>query len=131
VKISDFRMDSELETGGVWCDVGEGLRVLVARARNVKFREYVRQLMKPHLRKVRRGKIDPDLLEDINRKATAKTILLGWEDLQDDDGKDVPYSPEKAEEYLKEFPDFAEIVMEFATDVDLYRERDREDAEGN
>ncbi len=131
MKLSRFKTDAEKETGGVWYHVGAGLEILVARTRNTKFRERIRELMRPHLRSIRKGRVELDVVEDMNRQAVAETVLLDWRNLENDDGTKIPYSKEKALEVLKKHPEFEEIVTECAGDIENYREADRADAEEN
>lgn len=131
MRLSAFKTDSAKETAGVWFPVGAGLEVLVARMRNAKHRERLRELMRPHLQRVRRGQMDLALVEKLNTQAMGETVLLDWKNLQDDDDKPIPYSKEKAVEILGKVLEFADMVSEFASDIENYREEVRADAEGN
>lgn len=131
MRLSAFKTDQEKETSGVWFPIGAGLEVLVARMRNRRYRDRMRELMRPHLQRVRRGSLDLDVVAKLNLQAVAETVLLDWKNLEDDDGKTISYSKEKALEVLEKYPEFAEIVTEFAGDIENYREEARADAEGN
>lgn len=88
-----------------------------------------------------------ELMEKLAIRAMARCILLGWENLfeskrngsgevvLDKDGKpelvEVPYSEEKAHEYLRKFREFQLIVMEVANDQNIYREEVQKESEGN
>jgi len=58
--------------------------------------------------------------------------LVGW-NIEDDDGKAVPYSPEKAMEYMRhpKLPDLCPFVLESAGETDAFRQELLEDAEKN
>lgn len=130
MKLSRFTTDSTLELNGVWVDIGEGAKLLVARVGNPRYRERLRALMKPYKRQVRTDTLPEDLSEDMVLRAFSETILLGWEGLEDEDGKAVPYSREKAYELLRDLRDFRAIVAEIAQEQETYRAMEAE-AEGN
>jgi len=134
MKLSEFRRREEVGQAGVWVDLGEGLRVKVARMSrtNVNYRNALQQLGRPHRSLVRRtGEMPEDVAEQITLEAAAKHILLGWEGLVEDDGTEIEYSPEKALEVLTEFPEFTDLVFEAAQDLATFAERELEDAAGN
>lgn len=130
-KISRLKADPQREVEGVWVDVYDGLRLRVARLTNPHFREAVRKQGRKHQLSMRRGLVDDAQLDDITRVAVAKYVLLGWENLVDDNDKPIPYSPEKALEIFKESPDFYDMVIEYANDITLFKDAVAEDAKGN
>lgn len=111
MNINKLKTDSKKELEGVWVDAGEGLRLLIARSSNASYRKY---LVKYGRRQ------DPEAMLAVVRKGVAKHVLLGWENLQEED-KDVSYSSDKAEQLFKDIPDFLDLVLTFANDVELYR----------
>lgn len=132
MKISKFAMDGTLAQEGVWEDAGhDDLRVKVARMNNPRYREYLRALGRPLVRRSRRNMLDFDAMEAMTQKAVARYVLLDWKNLEDDEGNEIPYSPDKAFEFFKAYPDFYEAVTEIANDVELFRAEDHEDAAGN
>lgn len=101
--LNKYKTDKTAELNGVWIEVDDGVEWLIARLNNEKAREMRRRLEKPY----RSFANIPDKAnEEILRKVIANTVLLDWKGITDDDGKLIPYSPEKAEELLKELPDF-------------------------
>lgn len=116
-----YATDETLETEGVWVEIGERARILVARAGNPKHEKLVRELRKPHERRFRDGKLPDDLATKLAVEAIARTILLGWEGLEDENGEPMPYSVEKARELLTELKDFRTEVAEIATEAEMYR----------
>ncbi|TFH65748.1 MAG: hypothetical protein E4G91_01325 [Candidatus Zixiibacteriota bacterium] len=112
--------DKTLETEGVDVKISSGAIVTVARTNNPKFKNYLRQLLKPYERQMQRKRMDDELLEDLTLKAISKYVLLGWKGIELD-GKPVKYSPEKAYELMKEFEDFAEDVLDAASMRETFR----------
>ena len=142
--IKQLSFDRSKEQNGVWVDEngivvptpeGDGLFLKIARLGNPGYKEHLRKLGKPHQRKIRKGNVKIELVEELSKKAIAKHVLLDWKNLQDENEKgklvDVPFSEKKALEYLKQYEEFYEMVVEFATDAELFRQELQEDSEGN
>lgn len=130
-KISQFATNAQKEKEGAWVDAGGGLRLKIARLGNSDYEEHLRKLSKPYSRQIRMNTIENEVLETVIRKATAKYILLDWENLTDDDDKPIPYSEAKAYELLTEYRDFMKMVTELAGEVELFRQDDFKEVEGN
>ena len=124
MKISAFKTDRTRETQGVWVDIGDGARLLIARLNNERYKQVFLNVSKPYKTQVRMGTLEESLAEDILCKCYSKAVLLGWDGLQDDEGKDVQYSEEKAYELLRTLPDFRQLVEDFATARELYRQEE-------
>jgi len=134
------------ELNGVWVEFAEGIEVCLARNGNRNYRKVLRQLTRPHLDIVRRVNLateeeitdDPELqagqelLEDILKEVRANTILLGWRNIQDDNG-DIEYSPEKALEFFKDprLHDFYKFVIFESSNADNFRVTKIEEAAKN
>lgn len=134
MEVSKYKLDNKKTEEGVWVPIehnkeGKVLaQLLIARANNTKFQEYLRILSKPHARQIQAGVADDNLLVDLVRKATAKHILLGWEGLTQN-GKKLNYSPSVAEELLK-MDYFSETVDAASKEMALFLESGaKEDAD--
>lgn len=119
--IERIKTDVLKETDGVWVDYVLGIRLKIARARNSKYREVLRDLMEPVQREVRDDTIKLEDLAKFLIKARAKTILLDWENIDTPDGTPIPYSSEQAEKFfsdpeLKDFYEFVVTISENAAD---------------
>ena len=129
--LKDFMVDAKKEVEGVWVEIGDGLKMLIAGADNPEYRKYRDKILKPLIRKVRSKRLTNDDLEDLTKRAMAKHILLGWENLDDDAGKPIPYSHEKALSILRESRELFNIVVGYADDQAMFREESNEEAEKN
>jgi len=125
-----FGTDPEKEVNGVWQNLGEEVRVLVARLGNKKYNDYVAKLMKPYRRQMRRGTLKDEIVESSINKALSKYILLGWEGLEQH-GTPLAYSSEEALRVLEEFPEFREQVMEMANELESFQAEEDEESEKN
>lgn len=125
-KLNSLRIDAKKVSGGVWCKYENDIEFLIARKPNPAFDEFMENEIGPHLASIRAGTFDKELDRQITKKAIAHTVLLGWENLQDDEGNDIPYSPEKAFEILTdpEFADIYKFILIMSSSQDLYRRKE-------
>jgi len=130
MKLSEFKTPDDAVSGR-WFDVGEGLRLKIARAGHQRFEDCVHELMRPYTKKRRQGKVKQSVINEVTQKAMARTILLGWENLLDEDGKEIPYSEQKAYEILSQFHDFFKLVERYSAVFSEEELELEEDAEGN
>lgn len=133
VKLSQFKSDLDKERLGVWITFAEGIRFRVARMGNAQYVAASRELLKPHRDRIRRGVMDEEEIERLSLSAIAEHILTGWENIDDDAGNAVPYSPAKAAEILgdPQYRDVYDFVLSTARRSELYRIQDREIDLGN
>ena len=117
MNILEFATNPDAEGDGVWVDAGGGLRLRLCRAKNARFKELAMKVMKPHMRMLQAGKLSVKEIEDLDKRVVAKTIIRGWQNMQDEDGNDIPYSQTKALELLREHPEFYEYVQDLASDA--------------
>jgi hypothetical protein len=132
--LTRFKADPQLEDEGVWTsvDVGTGARIKIARIGNRRYREAMTKRLKPYRRALRNGTLDERVTEQITAEVLAETVLLDWQGLTDG-GAPLTYSAEAARTLLCDtrFKDFRDLVVEMASDLELYRQQDLEDAEKN
>lgn len=123
MKLSQIQNNPELETNGVWENYGGGLKVKIARMNNPKYEEYLRELSKPHMRRLRSGNLENDIIEEITKKAVARYVLIGWEGMLDENDNDVPYSEQKALEIISDprYKDFYRDIVDMSNDRSLFR----------
>jgi hypothetical protein len=126
--LKHFPTNEELEIKGRWVSIGKGARIKVARSGNAEAQKYFEHLYEPYAEAARKNMLEKSVVEDITRKVIAHKILVDWEGIEED-GEPVPYSPEKAEEYLHS-DNFMEFVLSCSRDYEKYKahvERDREE----
>ncbi len=131
-----FATDMGLEEAGAWVMVNDyiGLRIKVRRARADVVQKAYQRILREELgdAKVRKPEdITTDQAERVAIRQIAETILVDWEGVTDaDTGEVVPYSVEKAIEFLG-VRDFREFVMQQAGDRDTFKARADAESEGN
>jgi hypothetical protein len=115
-----FGTNKEAEQQGVWVDLDETTKLKIARGGNKANRELVKKLLAPHKIALRNDKLPEHIIEDVGCKAMAQTILLDWQGMQED-GKNLPYTPENAERLLKDYPDFRDQVAQLSGEISLFQ----------
>lgn len=125
----NLAVDKDKATGGVLIDFMEGSKLKIAKAG----RAYQKALLEMYDANAEVLKSKSEEAQELDRKLTrqlaAKLLLVDWEGIVGDDGKEVAYSVEKAEEYLQ-YEEVFEFVMANANKRELYRiERNKEKGE--
>lgn len=115
---------------GVWAPEYEGAKFKIAYAGNVKFARVKDRIERPHRRIIEKNQVDPKEQRKWMVQALSEAILLDWENVPDEDGNLVPYSPKAAYQALMNDEAFREFVMNFSMDLANYRDADKE-VEGN
>jgi hypothetical protein len=130
---SSLRIDPKKDVEGVWFDYHKGIRLRIARHDNPKFTEAMRIMLKPHQHSIDSKTMSEETAGKITRQAVAKHILVGWENVTDDDGTPVPYSYETALTYLSDpnLRDFLNDVLTFSKHAEAFREQRLETIAGN
>ncbi len=127
-KFSNFKVNKDKAENGVDFQYAPTLMLRVARFNSPKVQNYLRKKQKPFMRQINQGTMDEETSRDILRKVLARFCLLGWKGLIDDDGKAIPYSPEKAEELLRE-TDFLTEILEICQSRETFQDLDEDDFE--
>lgn len=134
MKLSSIKRDINSAENGVWVTNAMGdLDLKIAAIGNKKYTDMLRRLTKPYKRTLE-SKGD-DFFMDLQSQCIAKTVLLGWRNMEADDSteenpKYVEYSYETAYELLKdpENHQFRELVISLAEEEEVFRKLDVEDA---
>ena len=126
----EYGTDKNKELDGVWEDMGNGCKVLIARIGNENYSKVFRRISKPYQNAIRRGTLGNDKAEDLLIQAMAECIVLDWTGLEED-GKKVKYSREECIRVLKEYKDFRDHVSELANSMELFKREMDAEAEKN
>ncbi len=116
----NYGTDKEKEIEGVWEDISEDARVLVARSENPEYRKRWRRIPRPIRQQITSGSLGDSQTDDILCRLLADTVLLDWEDIAEG-GKKVVYSKENAYRLMREYPDFRELVWDLSRDLSRFR----------
>ena len=132
-KITEIMSDLERVENGVWVDYAAGIRLCIASINNAQYKRQRGRLLKPHLRQIRSGQMTAEQILDVLKPAAARHLLVGWENIEDENGRPIAYSPEQALAFFSDpaLADLYQFVLETAGENEVYRRQLLEDAEGN
>lgn len=130
-----FKSDPALERAGVLIQYGfvqtpEGepdssrpicFRIARAGGANVAYQRRVEAKVKPYRRQIQTETIDPKVAENLMMEVFCETILLGWENVQDANGVDLPFSKENAVKLFTDLPDLYKDLQEQANKAALFK----------
>jgi len=117
MKLTPINGDTETEGTEF---IYRGTKLLVARAGNVEYRKAFRELMKPLDEEFEAGRLSNEQSEEILIEASAKGVLVGWEDFTDVEGNEFEYSVENAIELLTDDKDVYEAITKFSENINNY-----------
>lgn len=140
-----YAIDPEIESNGVWVDtLSDPERFLLTYTDSPKYRDFYNKLIKPRLHDIRkmlkiidRGETPPESISqfilDCELKAFCRYALLGWENVTDEAGNPLEYSPETAFELLSKptLRRLKDALFEEAQKLSGKRQTLSEDAEKN
>lgn len=123
MKLSQLKTDIDKKEKGVWVEIGaDGFSVLIAALGNTEGKKMTARLMKPHRKAAKRDLVPVEIQQEITRKVIAKHTILDWKGLEDDNGKKIKYTYEKALEIISnpEFEIIYDRIVEVAMDQSTF-----------
>jgi hypothetical protein len=126
-KFSDiYNHDKTAAEEGIWTPIGNGFKVKVRSFESAHTKALRKKLQEPFASVLRLGKeIPDDDATEINVKLVAHSSLLDW-NLEDDTGP-IPFSPDTAEQLLREQPRFARDVIAVLIADETFKKVNREE----
>jgi len=126
MKLGALKINSAKAEAGTWVAVPElgDLELKVRGINNVDYRRRMAELVRAVPRHQRPGgRLTLEQHDAINATLLLETVLIDWRHLEGDDGAPIPYSAERAREFLAN-PDYlpfrqavAEAASRLAEDV--------------
>lgn len=126
--LNTLRTNEDLENNGVWRDLGNGAKLLIARLGNEEFSKMFTELTKAY--DETGTKVPVEVQRDFTVKCLARTVLLGWEGIFDGKKK-LKYSYDNAVRVLTEIKDFREMILKLAGQLEAYKAINDEELVGN
>ena len=132
-RISSLKSDHKKETEGVWVEWEHGVSLLVARLNNPGFQAFVRKATKERTKDIRSGSFSDGEMERVSIEAMGHHVLLGWKNIESDDGEPLEWTAERAVELLSDpdLRDLYQFVLTQANERELYRRDIEEESKGN
>lgn len=130
---STFKTDANLEKSGVWLNYGpnakgDPIRIKIARAggANKAFGKAVANKSRPHRRKIETNTLDAETSDRLNLEVYAETVILGWENVEDENGKVMEFTKDNVIKLFTDLPDlFADVRLQ-AQEVAIFRGEEAE-----
>lgn len=126
---TQFKTNDELERTGIFLeygttDDGKPIRILIARAggSNLAYEKMLEAEVKPYRRQLQNETLDTGVVLRVLKKVFAKTIVLGWENVQDKDGKPLPFTVDNCIKLFDDLPDLFKDIQEQSQRAALFRE---------
>jgi hypothetical protein len=131
-----FAVNKNAEVDGTWIEIcanedGTLARFKIARAgrRNKRYTKAMEKATKPY-RAVLKD-LDAKTDDDITAKVLAETIVIAWEHVQDEPGKDLAFNAANVEMILQKYPDLIDLVNGKAWQRETFQEEQLEDEAKN
>ncbi|QYW02122.1 tail chaperone [Stenotrophomonas phage Sonora] len=138
---AQYKTDQNLEKSGILFEAGEitengatkKIRFRIARAggANEEFNKALERESKPFKRAIQTKTLSNKKAEQIYLKAFISSVLLGWENVRDQNNNELAFNTENALALLSDLPDLFADLREAANDAALFREEELEIDLGN
>ena len=118
MKLSQITQLNDLDINGTVVKY-HGINLLIAPIGNERYDKALQRLVAQYrtANSYPTGNLPDDVMNDLVRQAIAEGVLVGWDNLTDDDDKPIPYSLQKSRELIMSNYRFFRDVMIHATNL--------------
>ncbi len=123
-----FQTDKELEKDGIVVQYGENskgqateFRIARAGGANEAYTKRAEVVLKPYRRQIQTETIENKLAEKLLMGVFVDTVLKGWSNVEDEKGKDLPFTRENAIKLFTDLPDLYRDLREQSDKSALFR----------
>ncbi len=131
---ADYKTNDTAEVEGIWMTLGEtddgqqiAVKVKRAGGENSEFEKAMTLGMKPYRLAIQAGNFPSKKMVPIIAKAYAKTVLVDWKNVADEDGNPMDFTIDNATKLLTDLPVLLDRIAEFASDMRSFRDAEREE----
>ncbi len=125
---SQFKTNPDREVKGILLEYGQNedgttIGILVARAggANKRFEKRMEGETKPVRRQIQNETIESAAVLKILHKVWAETVVLGWENVQEEDGTPIPFTVASCVDLFERLPDLFLDIREQSQRMALFR----------
>ena len=125
---SKFGTVKNAETEGAWVDVmqnedGSMCRVKLRRSgrRNKDYTKSFDKHTKPYRRIL--DNLDPEIDAKVMRSVIVDSIVTEWENVQLEEGVNLPFNTANVENVLSELPDLQDFILRKAGEIETFQEQ--------
>lgn len=133
-----FKTDANLERDGILIDYGPNSKDLPTRFRlaraggqNKAYAKALEKATRPHKKSIQMGSLDNNIADRIFMEVFVDTVVLGWENVEDENGNDLEFTRENVLKLFTDLPDLYQDLREQAQNASLFREELLEEDLGN
>lgn len=128
--------DSKKEEEGIWIDIDAGdekwgFKIAKLGKRNKKYLKDLERTVAPHRHALKHGLMDNDAQNNLYMGVFARSILLDWRGVVDEEDKPLKFSVENAIRLFEKLPYLFDQLEEDSQDVSLFREQQLKDESKN
>lgn len=124
-----FKTNENVEKTGIVLEYGDntkgkpiGIRIARAGGANAQYQKLMEARVKPYRRQIQNETIEKALIDKILRQVYAETIVLGWENVEDENGKELPFNVENCIKLFEDLPDLFQDIQEQSQRAALFRQ---------
>lgn len=130
--LKQIRLDVDAMDQGVWSTfytdpkTKKSIQVKIISSSSVAFSRCISKMTKARAQDIKRlgGNLPAEEIENIQREAIGSVLIADWSGIEEDDGTPIPFSREKAIEFMTDrtYTEFYEWVSNVAADRERYRQ---------
>lgn len=134
---SQFKTSDNLEKTGVWLQYGEEggkpVRIRIARAGggNVAYRKALDKVTRPHKKAIQMETLSPEMNKKLLMEVYADTVILGWENINDENGTPMGFNRDNVMKLLGDLPDIFDDIVAQAQTMAIFRDEEKKADLGN
>ena len=124
-----FKTDKSKESGeGIALTYGDS-KIVIHRAggSNAKYKKLHNANLREYGRDIELGVLDEAKDTLLMAGLYADTVIIGWENVKDEDGKALPFNRENVVKILTDLPELFLDIRRAATDVALFKQKELEE----
>lgn len=125
----NFKTDENLEKTGIFLEYGmasngEPIRIKICRSGggNIAFGKSLDAQFKPYRRALQMDTLDNGVAERLLKKVFVDTVILGWENVEDENGEMLSFTKENVLKILDDLPELWNDIREQSAKAVLFRE---------
>lgn len=126
---SQFKTDKSVEQEGVVLEYGKtddgkiiSIRIARAGGANLRYTKLLEVAIKPYRRQLQNETLDNNVAESITQLVYAQSIVLGWENVEDAEGKPMEFTVDNCIKLFKDLPDLWSDIQSQANRAALFRQ---------
>ena len=125
---AQFKTDKNVEKTGIILEYGfnskkQPIQIRIARAggANEHYSKLLEAKIKPYRRQIQNETLDNAIAEKITKEVYAQSVILGWENVEDEKGNPIEFNVDNCVKLLTDLPDLWSDIQAQSTRAALFR----------